>query len=637
MVLELHRRRQVQLLDDPGTASVVPRLVLFGPDAAQRRRSLATLVGTELHMLDIEAFDAPLDQAVELDAETARHLSRSRPLRQVFVLAPSDFDGGGIALTLARHLGPQARVVLVTESGSTPFASEIERQSGASAALASIRLFPVPEYAYSLPVLRAERMADRLARALYAVERRSGAAPWRRLGETERGEYLARAGSWLEEATTAPVRLSALVTPRPPEIPLLQALGFDRPVALARAGLRVDLQSLPVLRTAGQRLLDAGDDTAFAVWCEAARLQADVGEIARTTPDSPAGTTVRDVQELLRLKRALLGDPDARLAFAWERSSGSPSDRGHGSTAILLAGDGDDLERAALLHPLVTRSPGKVWVVAPRGPLRDAVIARGAVVPPGARDRPGDSTRRQALAVWRDVVVAGGEAADVRVVAMPAARAEDILLARALGATIGRVEVAEAVELGLLLLNGAAGVVPLPPDPMTVRAFLRPGRWPAELAAKREPLAAELHRRYMLRQRGRGRPDDLALQPWSALSPWLRRSNLAAVDDIPNKLAAAGLRLEAAHSRAVAVDGADFAVLRQQEEQLAELEHGRFTAERLLSGWTSGVRDPARFLSPDLQPWSDLDEEAKERDREAIRDLPEILAQHGLVVRPATP
>jgi hypothetical protein len=144
-------------------------------------------------------------------------------------------------------------------------------------------------------------------------------------------------------------------------------------------------------------------------------------------------------------------------------------------------------------------------------------------------------------------------------------------------------------------------------------------------------MAAELHRLYVARQRTRKSSDDPALQPWSALSPWLQRSNLAVVDDIPTKLAVVGLRLDETGTGTAA----ELAHLLQSRiELLAELEHGRYTAERLLAGWTSGVRDPARFLSPYLQPWTELSDEAKEYDREAVRDLPPVLAAHGLGVRP---
>jgi hypothetical protein len=116
------------------------------------------------------------------------------------------------------------------------------------------------------------------------------------------------------------------------------------------------------------------------------------------------------------------------------------------------------------------------------------------------------------------------------------------------------------------------------------------------------------------------------------LSPWLRASNYAVVDDIPAKLAVLGLRLDT--RRAGAPDEALTRTFDGRIEELAELEHGRFTAERLLSGWAGGVRDPARFVSPHLRPWTELHEEAKEFDREAMRDLPPLLSHQGLGVRP---
>jgi hypothetical protein len=437
----------------------------------------------------------------------------------------------------------------------------------------------------------------------------------------------------VERAATAPVRRSALLTPRPPEIPLLQALGFDRPIALARAGLGVDFQLVSVLVTAGERMLAAGEDGAFAVWCEVARLETDSPALATFTPTHP-GSAVRDVRDLLLIKRALLGDADARLAVAASIGRGADSVRPGRRLRILLAGPTDGPDLAPLLGAGLAQAPEQVWAVAPPGPLRDGWVGLGAAVPGEGADTDMNSTRKQQLTIWARWADVGGDPNAVRVVALPGAAAEDIVLARALGSTVGRIEAPGAADLGLLLLNGAAGVVPLPADPMTLRGFLWPGHWPADLAAVREPIAAELHCRYVARQRARASADDPALVPWPALSPWLRRSNLAAVDDIPNKLAVVGLRLAPARSGEVDVRSAEFAALRDHVEQLAEMEHGRFTAERLLSGWTSGARDPARFLSPDLQPWAELDDEAKERDREAIRDLPAVLAQNGLGVRP---
>jgi hypothetical protein len=625
VVLELHRRRQVQLLDEPAAAGVVPRVVLFGPDAEQRRRSLVSLLGSELQSLDLDALDVRLDQVVELDIETARHLERSGPVRQVFVLAPGDLAGGGIAITLARHLGPDSTVVLVTESGSTPFGAEIEEQSRESAMLADVRLHRVPQHAYDLPVLQAERVADRLGRALYDLDHPTAMpGAWTGLSADERVSYISRARDRIAAAGAVPLRRSALVAPTPAEIPLLEALGFDRPTALARAGLRVDFQSVASLVPAAQRLLASGHEAAFAAWCEVARLQTKTGVLARDTPAPSAGPDAGDVRDLLLLRRAQLGDPGAAGEVRRERTAGRPGGR---DTVVLLGGPGEDVGAAlALLAPTLRDLPTgiDVWAVAPAGPLRDQLLRLGA------RADAAGSTRRQALRIWP--APPGDTGGRVRVVALPATAAEDVLLARALGASVGRVEAPGAADLSRSLLNGAAGVVPLPLDRMTVRAFLRPGTWPRALAELREPLAAELHRRYVVRQRTRKPPGDPALLPWPALSPWLQRSNLALVDDIPAKLAAVGLRLD--ESGAAASVPELGRILADQIELLAELEHGRYTAERLAAGWTNGVRNPARFLSPHLHPWTELDEETKEYDREVVRDLPAVLAAYGVGVCP---
>ena len=57
-------------------------------------------------------------------------------------------------------------------------------------------------------------------------------------------------------------------------------------------------------------------------------------------------------------------------------------------------------------------------------------------------------------------------------------------------------------------------------------------------------------------------------------------------------------------------------------EALAETEHNRWSAERLLAGWAPAgdeARDNARRLHPDLRSWRALDEEAREKDRGAVR------------------
>ena len=72
----------------------------------------------------------------------------------------------------------------------------------------------------------------------------------------------------------------------------------------------------------------------------------------------------------------------------------------------------------------------------------------------------------------------------------------------------------------------------------------------------------------------------------------------------------------------------------REVEILAEMEHGRWTVERLLDGWCLGEKkDVIRKISPYLKPWAELPEDVKEFDRRTVRGIPDFLAEVGLEVR----
>ncbi|MCP5246106.1 MAG: NAD-binding protein [Burkholderiales bacterium] len=62
-------------------------------------------------------------------------------------------------------------------------------------------------------------------------------------------------------------------------------------------------------------------------------------------------------------------------------------------------------------------------------------------------------------------------------------------------------------------------------------------------------------------------------------------------------------------------------------ERLARMEHDRWIAEKLLDGWqpTTGEKDTARRLSPALVPWNDLPESERQKDRDAVANIPQLL------------
>ncbi|HEY6423583.1 MAG TPA: NAD-binding protein [Pseudonocardiaceae bacterium] len=647
-VLDLHRRRRVQLLEDPASGPLVPRIALFGPDAAERRRGLATLMGTELQLLDIDVFPVDLDQAVELDIDTVRHLQRYTPLRHVLVPAPSDRDGG-IAITLSRHVGRGTGLTMVTESSGSPFGDEIAAQTALLETVARVHVVRVPQLAYPLARLQEQRIVDRLARA----EHESGSSPaaqrrWSDLDEVHRTAARRRAADRLDTAATdrVPIRRNVLTAFDGPELPVITALGFDRPTALARAGLGIDLRSTLALIPAAMALLRSGHPAAFGVWCEVARLRTDpallADALAEVTTDygrASAGQ-LADVRQLLLMRRAMYDDADARLELL---ARYRPADVGPlVDDVIVLFGQGapepsavvSEMLRWALGRPAVT---GSVLASAATGAGRWADLAATGVTVRTPPDRPAaDPGPGRALDLWTLVVAAHKRAADIRVLALPGASTDEILLARALGARVGwlRMPDQQGPDLARSLLNGAVGTVGLPIDRMSVRAFLRRTSW-TRSAEERERVAAAMHTRYVQRQRPRKPPADPALSPWSELSVWLRASNLAVVDDIPNKLAVVGLQLcqFADGGRPWPPGWPENSDL----QLLAEMEHGRFTVERLMSGWAHGSRDPGRFLSPYLRPWADLDDATKQYDCEVIRDLPDVLTEVGLGHAPLPP
>jgi hypothetical protein len=239
----------------------------------------------------------------------------------------------------------------------------------------------------------------------------------------------------------------------------------------------------------------------------------------------------------------------------------------------------------------------------------------------------GAFSEAEPVAMWTDLLAAGRIAQNVRVVVFPggAITTAEILLARALGAEVAWLDPdgEHSDELEETLPAAADGVVELPLDPMTLRAFLTTQDVTLDRTF-RERAARELHRQYREehRRKRHKQAEDPALAAWERLLPTLKQSNLAAVDDIPNKLNVIGKRLVRGGSRLLLDD--------KQVDLLAEMEHGRFNYERLRAGWwLGGTRHVSRLISPYLTPWSELEEGVKQWDRDAVRAIEGALSEAG--------
>jgi hypothetical protein len=139
----------------------------------------------------------------------------------------------------------------------------------------------------------------------------------------------------------------------------------------------------------------------------------------------------------------------------------------------------------------------------------------------------------------------------------------------------------------------------------------------------REKLARAIHERYYQRQHGVKPSGDPAMQPWETLREDLKESNRQQADQIPEKLQAIGYDI-----RPAAGDKTEKPWLTKEKlELLARMEHDRWMAHKIAQGWTYGpVKDDNRRLHPCLLSWEELAEEEKEKDRQAVRDIPELLS-----------
>jgi len=145
-----------------------------------------------------------------------------------------------------------------------------------------------------------------------------------------------------------------------------------------------------------------------------------------------------------------------------------------------------------------------------------------------------------------------------------------------------------------------------------------------------EQLAQAVHEQYLAEQirdgvAMGGRP---AMMSWAELDEDKREANRAQVRDIETKLNKIGCTVGPRPDDAV-----DFAFTDEELDLLARHEHVRWLAQRTAAGWAYGeVRDDAAKRRPDLVSWVELPESEKDKDRDAVRNIPAVLATAGLRV-----
>jgi ppGpp synthetase/RelA/SpoT-type nucleotidyltranferase len=170
-------------------------------------------------------------------------------------------------------------------------------------------------------------------------------------------------------------------------------------------------------------------------------------------------------------------------------------------------------------------------------------------------------------------------------------------------------------------------LIQLPNDPLSAQAYIGSTEQTLPIAL-RERMAREIHDKYRQRRRL-----EQSLEPelaeWDELVEHLKQSNRAQADDIAHKLKAVGYTVRKA--RSVPVTPIQFT--HDEVEIMSELEHARWNVERLRDGWKWGpIKDVEKKESPFIIPWKELPEKTKEFDRDAVRDIPHLLAEFGMEI-----
>lgn len=247
---------------------------------------------------------------------------------------------------------------------------------------------------------------------------------------------------------------------------------------------------------------------------------------------------------------------------------------------------------------------------------------------------------REPLQNWIDIVASGIHPSQVKVLGINggAIAAAEYRIALALGARVVTIEQTGREAARLLAdpdWHGSPLLVQVRREPKTLRAYLG-SRLPRRVFPDldpddRERLARAIHDKYRADQAGHKPPTDPSMAEWDLLPDSLRESNRQQADYTFAMLEAIGCTAGGAR-RGKTPRRPRFA--RQEIELMAEMEHERWNMERIFGGWTwAAERDVANRRSPYLLLWSELPDEIKEYDRQAVEGIPGNLAQVGLEVR----
>jgi hypothetical protein len=145
-----------------------------------------------------------------------------------------------------------------------------------------------------------------------------------------------------------------------------------------------------------------------------------------------------------------------------------------------------------------------------------------------------------------------------------------------------------------------------------------------------EMLARAIHDKYVRDRAEAGETPDTnsALVGWNDLPEEIKESNRSEADHIGLKLQEVGCDV----APLMDWDAGSFTFTPEEVELMAKMEHERWLAERRSADWSYGPRDINKKTNPNLAPWDEIPEEARELNRSIIRRLPAFLEEVGFQV-----
>ena len=288
---------------------------------------------------------------------------------------------------------------------------------------------------------------------------------------------------------------------------------------------------------------------------------------------------------------------------------------------------------------------------------RVAYLPRGKRLPNGdkrskayeVRPSPGEGYNPAGvLQAWADILRQKIRPGQVRILGINGGKLTEfeLRLGLALGAVVGVVEDSRRAVKTLLDVRTPCrpdGLVPLPTDAATWAAFVRgssPELEPLE-DPKFEPAARYAHAKFCDACRNSHKKHHESVWGWdSGLPDAYRVSNFHQVRFAPLILDALGYDVVPA-GRGESLDPDHPPIPPGYEENvkaMAQLEHGRYCAERLVAGWRCGPENNLeKKTNPTLIPWNKLSEQDKGYDLNAVRDYPKWLAAAGMKIVPRSP